>query len=214
VRTIRAFVGDVLSRGPFGRIRVPPGLLVIVGVGLVTVLAIAQIAMRHRRDLSPANPADAARATTPSDGARAILVNVGLVGSAVVAFFATVAIQQALNPPRYDYIAVTLICAASVFGAALVGRGAADVGDTAMAARRFVILASRLALPIIVIVLAVGWGRSFSVENRASSGPDVVAEFDASGPACRTGQGSIKLPISPAGRGWTVEIPCDRVLGR
>ena len=186
--------------------RLPPGLLVAIGVGLVTLLAIAQLVLRSAGGTRSFDIRD--------DRLRAILVNLGLVGIATGVFVVTVAIQQALNPPRYDYIPVTLICAASVFGAALIGRGAVAIAGAQGLVGRAVVTASRLALPAIVIVLAVGWARSFRLDAKASVGPDVVAAFDAAAPGCGSDQRTITLPISPPGRGWKVEIPCDRVRGR
>lgn len=200
---LRFFARDVIDQGPFGAMRTPPGWAVAVGVAVVGAIALARILLERRPASEPSG-----RTAVASDAAKAVLVSLGLVGTGVATFAATVVLQRAFNP-RYTYVAAVLLCCALVFSAALVGRGLANrLGAVEQSIR----WAARLALPIAAILLVVGFGRSFFLEARASNGPDVVAEYRAAATGCSVGAASIRLPVSPVGGdAWAVEIPCDRV---
>ena len=200
----QVFIQFVVRDGPFGMIRVPPGWLVTAGVAAVCAIAIARYLIGRARADDDGDP--------NAEVLSAFLVTIGIAAVGSATFFVTIYLQRAYNP-RYTYMASALLVCALVFGAALLGRGA---GARPASARGFGLLlwwAARLALPIAVVVLAVGFARSFRIETRSSNGPDVPAEYVIAAPSCSAGAASIRLPISPINAdAWAIEIPCDRVV--
>ena len=197
------FVRDVLVLGAFGPMRLPLSWLVPIGVvGVVAVAAILAIDARGA-------PAD----TEPRAFAwRSLVVIAALVGTGIALFAAMLFLQQKYNA-RYAYVPSALLCVGLVFGSALVGsagRAAQAGGDRA---RTILGGAARLILPAAVLLLAIGFARTFRLEAKASDGPDYTAAYRSLASACEGGATtSIRVPISPAGGyPWTVEIPCSRV---
>lgn len=199
---IAKFVTEVLGLGAFGPTRLPINWLVPLGIaGIVAIAAfLAVTAQRGAGDPEPAAQVSAVRT---------ILVVAALVGTGIALFVAMAFLQHTVNA-RYGYIPAALMCVALVFGAALLGR-VDHVGEDA--ARGILRGAARLMLPAAVLLLVLGFARTFSLETRSSEGPDYPAAYRVAAPTCDTGVPSIRVRISPlaAGDVWTIDIPCSRV---
>jgi hypothetical protein len=199
---ISHYVRDVLALGAFGPMRIPLNWLVPVGVvGAVVVAVVLAIDARRAPDDS--------RSESGAAGWRSLIVIAALVGTGIALFAAMLFLQQKYNA-RYAYVPSALLCVALAFGSALVrgtrpGRRGGD--------RTFLGWVARLILPAAVLLLAVGFARTFRFETKASDGPDYTAAYRAASTACLgRAATSIRVPISPAGGyPWAVEIPCSRV---
>lgn len=205
IETVRVFGRDVILHGPFGLTRIPPGWLVAAGAGLVCLLAGGRYVQARGDGVGGAEEV--------CDARRAVLATAGIVIVGSATFVVAIFLQKTFNP-RYTYIASVLFCTALVFGAALIGRGARSRTGTRPSIDRWTWWGARLALPVAVLTLALGFAGSFRIETRSSNGPDVVAAYDAISPTCSSGDASVRLPISPINAdNWVIDIPCDRITG-
>jgi hypothetical protein len=191
VNNVMAAFGDiVIGTGFFGNFRTPPGWTVPAGIVVVTVI----VAAASRTDWRSA--------------AGSIAVIWTLVAVGLVVFGASILLNRAVNP-RYAYVPTAMMIAALPIGSGLAARALAT--DASVGTLR-----SRLAMllvPALALVLAVGFGRSFRLEARASTGPDVPQEMRALAVECLAGTDSVKIPISPrpASNDWRLTVPCTRL---
>jgi hypothetical protein len=194
LNSVVAALGDiVISTGFFGTVRTPPGWIVPAGIAVVTLI-VAEAASR----------ADWRAAVGP------IAVIAALVAVGLVVFGASILLNRAVNP-RYAYVPAAMMVAALAIGTGLAARALAT--DTRVGAVR---VRRRLAMLLVLaaaLVLAVGFGRSFRLDARASSGPDVPREMRAMAAECVAGTEGVTIPISPrpASNDWTVTVPCARL---
>lgn len=201
-QAVATFAREIVARGPFGPTDWGLGALAALGivvVGLVSLL----LAVRAGR--AGAGEPGSAR---PDEARTALLVIAILVGTAALTYLTAIVLQRTFNP-RYGYVPSVLLCLALVVGAALVRRLPVDATERGGRAVRAL---ARWALPAVLVLLAVGFGRSFRLESRPSAGPDYVAGYQAAVAACDAAAESITIRIPPIGDDvWTIEIPCDRV---
>lgn len=183
--------GLVVGNGFFGNLRTPPGWAIPAGLMAVAPLAIWAAGSNWR-------------SVVPGLGAVATLVVVGLL-----VFATSVVFNRALNP-RYAYIPTTLWVAALVIGSTLPARNLAARRGAGPLRRNLALV----LLPAVGVLLAVGFVRSFRLEARASGGPDVPAELEASAARCGPGTDRVRVPISPrpATDEWTLALPCGRLV--
>jgi hypothetical protein len=206
LNNVMAAFGDiVIGTGFFGNIRTPPGWTVPAGIVVVTVI----VAAASRADWRSA--------------AGSIAVIWTLVAAGLVVFGASILLNRAVNP-RYAYVPTAMMIAALIIGSGLAARALAA---RALAARALAARApatnpsvgtlrknlAMLLVPAVALVLAVGFGRSFRLEARASTGPDVPQEVWALAAECLTRSDSVKIPISPrpASSDWRLTVPCARL---
>jgi hypothetical protein len=188
---VAAALGDhVVGTGYFGTLRTPPGWTVPAGIVLVTVLIVAASRGRWRSVL----PGIAVVATL-------VALGVGILAASVV-------LNRAANP-RYGYVPAAISIAALAVGSGLAARSLATSEAVGAVGPRL----ARLVVPAIALLLAVGFVRSFRLEARASSGPDVAQELRAAAVACVAGVDGVTVPISPrpASSDWTLSVPCARL---
>jgi hypothetical protein len=200
-----SYAMGVLSRGPFGGLDVPPDWTVTAGTLTVLMLLIIAGVLAWVRGIGAAPPLSAESAPPPSSLLAVSAVATFLVTGAVV-FGASVFVGHWYNP-RYSYVPSALMIEALMMGAALLQRlppsGACGSGPRLRSL-------SRLIVPVVAIVMAAGFARSFALRARASDGPDYTAGYEREHGKCATGASAITIPISPPPR-WTFTIPCNRV---
>jgi hypothetical protein len=196
---LRAYLTDVIGNGPFGGLRVPPDWLVTAG--LVAVIAVlAAVWFRQRRE-----PSDESRPATgrPLPVIAAMLALFAIGG---VVWVVSTYLNHVANP-RYAYLPTVLTTAALILGAAYMP-------PSLQTARRTPLVAASLVLPVVCVVLAVGYARSFFVDARASNGPDFDVGYQGAVETCGTpgvGSASVRISPYPATDDWFVEIPCSRI---
>jgi hypothetical protein len=196
LNNVMAAFGDiVIGTGFFGNLRTPPGWTVPAGIVVVTLI----VAAESRADW---------RSVAGSIAVIWTLVAVGLV-----VFGASILLNRAVNP-RYAYVPTAMMIAALIIGSGLAGRAlAARPPATNASVGTLRKNLAMLLVPAVALVLAVGFGRSFRLEARASTGPDVPQEMRALAAECLTRTDSVKIPISPrpASNDWTLTVPCARL---
>ena len=211
---LRAYVIDVVGRGPFGGLRLPPDWLVTAGFVAVVVVLVA-VRLRSRGWSSD----DAAR-TAPIRPLAVVAVMLTLAGIGVAVFVISTWLNHVANP-RYAYLPTVMTTVALILGATLLPptvRRTDDAGASpARPARASRMTASSLAavvLPAICVVLAVGYARSFLVDARASNGPDFEVGYQGARATCAAPaaeRAAVRIAPYPATDDWFVEIPCSRV---
>ncbi len=187
---VAAFGDIVIGDGFFGNLRTPPGWTIPAGIVLVSL--IAAVASRANWRIP----------------ARGIAVVATLLAVGLAIFGASIVLNRAVNP-RYAYVPTAISIAALAVGSGLAARALATDGPVGTPTRSL----AKLLVPAIALFLAVGFGRSFRLEARASSGPDVPQELQAAAVECVAAE-SIKIPISPrpASSDWTLAVPCGRLV--
>ena len=188
---LNAFGDIVIGNGFFGTVRTPPGWTIPAAIALVILITAA--ASRAHWHVA----------------ARGIVVVATLVAVGLVTFGASILLNRVANP-RYAYVPTAMSIAALAVGTGLAARALATNGPIGTIRRRF----GMLLVPAVALLLALGFGRSFRLEARASSGPDVPQELQAAAVECGTATASINIPISPrpASSDWTLTVPCDRLV--
>src|SRR5439155_715847 len=98
---------------------------------------------------------------------------------------------------------------ASAVAAGVASRGLATGGEPVRSRR----IAAAALVPALAVFLAIGFARSFRLEARASSGPDVSQELATAEAACTPASRSVTITISPhpATNLWEVRVPCERL---
>jgi hypothetical protein len=202
---LRSYETEVLGRGPFGGLDVPPDWTVTAGTLTVLMLLIIAWVVGWFRGIGAAPPLRAGSAPPPSSLLAASAVATFLVTGAFV--FATSVLVNHWYNPRYSYVPSALMVEALMTGAALLQR--VPPSDACGPGPRLRSL-SRLVVPVVALLLAAGFARSFALRARASDGPDYAAGYEREHRKCATGSSAITIPISP--RKWALTIPCSRVL--
>jgi hypothetical protein len=196
---LRAYFTDVIGRGPFGGLRLPPDWLVTAGFVVVLVVLIA-IWVRQRGQTTD----EATEASARPLPVIAAMLALAVIG--VVVFVVSTYLNHVANP-RYAYLPTVLTTAALILGAALLPLSLRSPRPAPLALGRFV-------LPAVCVVLAIGYARSFVVDARASNGPDFVAGYQGAQATCRApavDRAAVRIAPYPATDDWFVEIPCSRV---
>jgi hypothetical protein len=152
-----------------------------------------------------------------SDGARWRSARAALAVTALpvigVAVFVVSALVNGTVNPRYAYVGSVLILASIAIA---VGLGARQLRTPRVEplARRAWAGTGTAALVVTLVVVAglgVAFASSFRLKARASAGPDTRREIADGRDTCRSTDGSLLVPISPA-RGtlptWTMSVPC------
>jgi hypothetical protein len=201
------YATEVVGRGPFGGLRIPPDWTVTAGALLVLALLIITWGLRRwGRGIEGVPPRDAegAVALSPLLGASAVAT---FLVTGTLVFGAAVFVNREFNP-RYTYVASVLAVEALVTGAAFLQR--MPSADARGSYRRLRPL-TRLSIPVVFLAMATGFARSFAIRARASAGPDYQARYEHEHGKCATGSAAITIPISPYYPPWAVTIPCSRV---
>lgn len=201
----RAYTTEVVARGTFGGLAVPPDWIVAAGVGWVLALLLLAGQTSGR---VPSEEISAPRKPSASPS-RGIVATLALVGTGAVVFGSSLVVNRWLNP-RYGYVPSVLDVEALVLAAAWL-RLARDK-TTGPGLLRGLAYAT---LPVVLAVLTLGFVRSFHIRARASNGPDYVATYEMTRGKCATGSSLIEMAISPRLKipKWRVRVPCSRVAG-
>ncbi|TMD32539.1 MAG: hypothetical protein E6I94_01270 [Chloroflexi bacterium] len=185
-----AFDALVVRQGFFGDLRTPPGWAVFGAIALLAVIAAAASGRQWRK------------------AAPGLAVVAALVGIGVLVFGASIVLNRTVNP-RYAYVPAALAVAALAVAAGVASRRLATGGEPVKSRR----IAAAALVPALAVFLAIGFARSFRLEARASSGPDVSQELATAETACTPGSSSVTITISPhpATNLWEVRVPCERL---
>jgi len=191
-RSVVTAYGDiVIGSGFFGTVGTLPGWGVPAGIILVSLIALV-----------------ASRANWRT-AARGIAVVATLVAAGLAVFGASILLNRTVNP-RYAYVPTAISIAALAVGSGLAARALAMSGPVGTSRRSL----ATLVVPVTALFLAIGFGPSFRLDARASSGPDVPQELTAAADECTPATASIEIPISPrpASSDWTLTVPCGRLV--
>jgi hypothetical protein len=208
-RIVRGYTTEVVARGAFGGLAVPPDWMATAGIAWVLLLLLLLAGQASGRRPTEETSAPAQR---PGASAfRGIAAIVALAGTGVIVFGSSFVVNRGLNP-RYGYTPSVLGIEALVIGAAWL-RLAWGPATTPGLLRGL----ACATLPAVLALLALGFVRSFSMRARASDGPDYVAAYERERGKCATGVPLIEMAIAPRTKAskwqWRVRVPCSRVAG-
>ena len=133
-----------------------------------------------------------------------IAVVLAMVGAGLGLCVLSILVNRALNP-RYAYLPAAMTIAALGVAAGMLARDVAGRMD------RFG-RAAPAVLPVVAVVLGIGFGASFRLDSRASAGPDVPSEIAEAAAHCsQAATATIFISPRPAATEWVLRIPCARV---
>jgi hypothetical protein len=179
---------EVIRNGFFGPLPLVVGALVLVALILV-MGALALAAGRRRVTMVTA-------ATVAA-----------MIGTGFAVCLVSVILNRALNP-RYAYLPDTLIVAGLAIAAGVLAR---ELGAAAGSGRRL----APAVVPVVALVVGIGFAASFRLQARASTGPSVPQEIAGAAASCSpTGSASISIAPRPASDDWVLVIPCARLTAR
>ena len=176
---------EVIRNGFFGDVPLAVGL--VVPALLVATLIGLVVATTDRRRT-----------------ARTIAVVLAMVGAGLGLCVLSILVNRALNP-RYAYLPAAMTIAALGVAAGILARDlAGPVGRFGRAAPA--------VLPVVAIILGIGFGASFRLESRASAGPDVPSQIAEAAAHCsQAATATIFISPRPASSEWLVRIPCELI---